>query len=159
MRNLVSRLSICVLFVACCATAVTGCDRSTSTSSTQPSGGVKIGFVVKDPAEPWFQNEWKFAQQAADEKGFTLVKIGATDGNAAMAAMDNLAAQGAKGVVICTPDTKLGPALKSKADENGLKLLSVDDQFMDADGKPMADVHHVGISARNIGKAVGTALA
>jgi L-arabinose transport system substrate-binding protein len=142
------------------ALSATGCDRG-STATTQGSGGsgVKIGFVVKDPTEPWFQNEWKFAQQAADEMGFTLVKIGATDGNAAMAAMDNLAAQGAKGVVICTPDTKLGPALKSKADENGLKLLSVDDQFMDAEGKPMTDVHHVGISARNIGKSVGVALA
>jgi L-arabinose transport system substrate-binding protein len=142
--------------------AVPGCDRGTSSPTTQASGGgekVKIGFVVKDPTEPWFQNEWKFAQQAADEKGFDLVKIGATDGNQALAAIDNLAAQGAKGLVICTPDTKLGPALKSKADENGLKLLSVDDQFMDADGKPMTDVHHVGISAKNIGKAVGTALA
>jgi L-arabinose transport system substrate-binding protein len=141
--------------------AIPGCDRGTSSPTTQASGGerVKIGFVVKDPTEPWFQNEWKFAQQAADEKGFDLVKIGATDGNQALAAIDNLAAQGAKGLVICTPDTKLGPALKSKADENGLKLLSVDDQFMDADGKPMTDVHHVGISAKNIGKAVGTALA
>jgi len=142
-----------------------GCEREgggTAGPTTQGSGGaggVKIGFVVKDPTEPWFQNEWKFAQQAADEQGFSLVKIGATDGNQAMAALDNLAAQGAKGLVICTPDTKLGPSLKAKADENGLKLLSVDDQFLDADGKPMADVHHVGISATNIGKAVGAALA
>jgi L-arabinose transport system substrate-binding protein len=166
MHRIVTRLGVTTLFVLSCAfTAMIGCDRGSSTATTQGSGTsgggerVKIGFIVKDPTEPWFQNEWKFAQQAADEKGFDLVKIGATDGNQAMAAIDNLAAQGAKGLVICTPDTKLGPALKAKADENGLKLLSVDDQFMDADGKPMADVHHVGISARNIGKSVGAALA
>lgn len=166
--RLAIRVTLPTLLALAFFTALTGCDRASSTATTQGSGGgggasggdkVKIGFVVKDPAEPWFQNEWKFAQQAADEKGFDLVKIGATDGNLALAAIDNLAAQGAKGVVICTPDTKLGPALKSKADENGLKLLSVDDQFIDADGKPMADVHHVGISARNIGKSVGKALA
>ncbi|RVD13319.1 arabinose ABC transporter substrate-binding protein, partial [Mesorhizobium sp. M7A.F.Ca.ET.027.02.1.1] len=40
----------------------------------------KIGFIVKQPEEPWFQDEWKFADQAAKEKGFTLVKIGAEDG-------------------------------------------------------------------------------
>ena len=26
---------------------------------------VKIGFIVKQPEEPWFQDEWKFAQEAA----------------------------------------------------------------------------------------------
>ncbi len=41
---------------------------------------VKIGFIVKQPEEPWFQDEWKFADEAAREKGFTLVKIGAQDG-------------------------------------------------------------------------------
>ena len=41
---------------------------------------VKIGFVVKQPEEPWFQDEWKFAEVAAKEKGFELVKIGAEDG-------------------------------------------------------------------------------
>jgi L-arabinose transport system substrate-binding protein len=41
---------------------------------------VKIGFIVKQPEEPWFQDEWKFADIAAKEKGFTVVKIGAEDG-------------------------------------------------------------------------------
>src|SRR5687768_2008843 len=121
MNRLIARLTFSTLFTLSIAGifASGGCDRG-STATTQGSGGgsgVKIGFVVKDPTEPWFQNEWKFAQQAADEMGFTLVKIGATDGNTAMAAIDNLAAQGAKGVVICTPDTKLGPALKAKAED------------------------------------------
>lgn len=119
---------------------------------------VKIGFVVKQPEEPWFQLEWKFAQQAADEKGFELVKIGATDGEKALAAIDNLAAQGAQGLVICTPDVRLGPALAAKANAAGMKLLSVDDQFLGPDGKPMEGVHHLGISARNIGGLVGRSL-
>ena len=25
----------------------------------------KIGFIVKQPEEPWFQDEWKFADVAA----------------------------------------------------------------------------------------------
>src|SRR3954470_6104222 len=74
-------------------------------------GAVKIGFLVKQPEEPWFQLEWKFAEQASKELGFALVKIGATDGEKVLAAIDNLAANGAQGFVICTPDTKLGPAI------------------------------------------------
>ena len=57
---------------------------------------VKIGFLVKQPEEPWFQDEWKFAETAAKEKGFTLVKIGAPSGEKVMSAIDNLAAQKAR---------------------------------------------------------------
>lgn len=143
-----------------------GCDGGSQSGSGSGGGGssggagpVKIGFVVKQPEEPWFQLEWKFAQQAADENKFQLIKIGATDGEKALAALDNLVAQGAQGTVICTPDVRLGPALAAKAKAGNLKLLSVDDQFVGADGQPMADVRHLGISARNIGKMVGKTLA
>ncbi|MBI5770625.1 MAG: arabinose ABC transporter substrate-binding protein [Verrucomicrobia bacterium] len=120
---------------------------------------VKIGFLVKQPEEPWFQLEWKFADQAAKELGFTLVKIGATDGEKVLAGIDNLAAAGAQGFVICTPDTRLGPGIAAKARANKLKLISVDDQFIGANGKPMTNVHHLGISAGKIGESVGQTLA
>ena len=58
---------------------------------------VKIGFLVKQAEEPWFQDEWRFAEQAAKEKGFALVKIGIPNGEKMMAAIDNLAAQKAQG--------------------------------------------------------------
>ena len=57
---------------------------------------VKIGFLVKQPEEPWFQDEWKFAEIAAKQKGFTLVKIGAPSGEKVMSAIDNLSAQKAR---------------------------------------------------------------
>ena len=124
----------------------------------QPAKGpVTIGFLVKQPEEPWFQNEWKFAQQAADRYKFSLVKIGTPDGEKVLTAIDNLAARGAKGFVICTPDVRLGPAIAAKAQAAGMKVMSVDDQFVGADGKFM-DVHHMGISARKIGNTVGEAL-
>jgi L-arabinose transport system substrate-binding protein len=118
---------------------------------------VVIGFVVKQPEEPWFQNEWKFAQQAADKYGFKLVKIGAEDGEKTLQVIDNLIAQGAKGLVICPSDTHLGPAIVAKTSAAGMKLMSVDDQLVGANGKAM-DVHHLGISASNIGKMVGQTL-
>lgn len=120
---------------------------------------VKIGFVVKQPEEPWFQDEWKFADQAGAEKGFEVVKIGATDGEQLMAAIDNLAAQGAQGFIVCTPDVNLGPAIVARAEASGMKLMTVDDRLVDASGKEIDAVVHMGISARKIGETVGEAIA
>lgn len=120
---------------------------------------VKIGFVVKQPEEPWFQDEWKFGEIAAKEKGFTLVKIAAQDGEKVMAAIDNLGAQGAQGFVICTPDVKLGPGIVAKAAANDIKVMTVDDRLVNADGSPIESVPHMGISALKIGEAVGKAIA
>ena len=119
---------------------------------------VKIGFIVKQPEEPWFQDEWKFADVAAKEKGFTLVKIGAEDGEKVQSAIDNLGAQGAQGFIICTPDVKLGPGIVAKATANDLKIMTVDDRLVSADGSPLEDVPHMGISATKIGEAVGQAI-
>ncbi|MDX0413454.1 sugar ABC transporter substrate-binding protein [Sinorhizobium medicae] len=119
---------------------------------------VKIGFIVKQPEEPWFQDEWKFADQAAKEKGFTLVKIGAQDGEKVQSAIDNLGAQGAQGFIICTPDVKLGPGIVAKAAANDLKLMTVDDRLVSANGSALEDVPHMGISATKIGEAAGEAI-
>ncbi len=129
---------------------------------TQPAFAndpVKIGFLVKQAEEPWFQDEWRFAEQAAKEKGFTLIKIGIPNGEKMVSAIDNLAAQKAQGFIICAPDVKLGLAVQRAAHRNALKVISVDDQLVDGSGKPIADIPHMGISGYEIGKQVGVALA
>jgi L-arabinose transport system substrate-binding protein len=148
------------------ALLLTGCSKTSDAPTTAGSpqtapkaGPVKIGFYVKQPDEPWFQLEWKFAEKAAKDFGFTLLKVGANDAEKALAAIDTFAASGAQGFIICTPDTKLGPAIASKAKAANLKLMTVDDQFVGADGQPMKTVHHLGISAYKIGELVGKLLA
>jgi L-arabinose transport system substrate-binding protein len=116
---------------------------------------VKIGFLVKQAEEPWFQDEWRYAELAAREKGFTLVKIGIPNGEKTMAAIDNLAAQKAQGFVICAPDVKLGKAVERAARRNNLKVVSVDDRLVDGSGKPIESIPHMGISGYQIGKQVG----
>jgi L-arabinose transport system substrate-binding protein len=118
---------------------------------------IKIGFLVKQPEEQWFQDEWKYAEEAGTKLGFEVVKIGTPKTEDVLSAIDNLAAQNVKGFVICTPDVNLGPAIVMKAKKYNMKLISVDDQFVGADGKFM-DVHHVGISAHDIGFAGGEAI-
>jgi L-arabinose transport system substrate-binding protein len=118
----------------------------------------KIGFVVKQPEEPWFQDEWRFAEQAAKEKNFTVVKIGAENGEKVMSAIDNLASQQAQGMIICVPDVKLGAAVVARAAADHLKLMTVDDQLVDGKGQALSSVPHMGISAYEIGKQVGQAI-
>jgi L-arabinose transport system substrate-binding protein len=133
-------------------------NKQAANAPASSSQKIKVGFLVKQPEEPWFQTEWKFAQKAADENGFELIKIGVPDGEKALAAIDNLAASGAQGFVICTPDVRLGPAIIAKAKQANLKVITVDDQFVGPDGKPMADVHHLGVAAREVGHISGQAL-
>ena len=120
---------------------------------------VKIGFLVKQPEEPWFQTEWAFAEKAAKDKGFTLLKIAVPDGEKTLAAIDSLAANGAKGFVICPPDVALGPAIVDKAKLNDLKVMAVDDRFVDAKGKFMEDVPYLGMAAFEVGQQQGAAMA
>lgn len=120
---------------------------------------VKIGFLVKQPEEPWFQTEWAFAEKAAKDKGFTLLKIAVPDGEKTLAAVDSLAANGAKGFVICPPDVSLGPAIVAKAKLNDLKVMAVDDRFVDAKGKFMEDVPYLGMAAFEVGQQQGAAMA
>ncbi len=118
---------------------------------------IRIGFLVKNPEERWFQDEWRFARKCAAQYGFEVIAIGAVDGEKVLAAIDNLAAQGADGFVICTPDVRLGPAIMARAQSHGMKVFAVDDQFVGADGEFM-DVPYMGISARAIGEMAGNAL-
>ncbi|SFU45085.1 substrate-binding domain-containing protein [Pseudoduganella namucuonensis] len=120
---------------------------------------VKIGFLVKQAEEPWFQDEWRYAEQAAKEKGFTLVKIGVPNGEKMMSAIDSLAAQKAQGFIICAPDVKLGAAVERLARRHKLKVMSVDDRLVDGAGKPIASIPHMGISGHEIGRQVGIGLA
>ena len=120
---------------------------------------VKIGFLVKQAEEPWFQTEWAFAEKAGKEHGFTVIKIAVPDGEKTLSAIDSLAANGAKGFVICPPDVSLGPAIVAKAKVNGLKVMAVDDRFVDAKGNFMEDVPYLGMAAFEVGQKQGAAMA
>lgn len=130
-----------------------------SEEESKSDGKIKIGFVVKDASSDWFQNEWKFAEQAGEEMGFEVIKIEATDGSALLSALDNLGSQQVQGVIACVPDVKLGPAIVAKSKEYGFKLMTVDDRLLGSDGNPIEEVPHMGISALNVGKLVGEEIA
>jgi L-arabinose transport system substrate-binding protein len=116
---------------------------------------LKVGFIVKMPEQAWFINEQAAAATAGKQMDVIVVKLAGSDGEMVMSAIDNLAAQGAKGFVICPPDVKLGPAIYARATAQNMKVVTVDDQFLGLDGKPMPQVPHLGMSGYKIGLQVG----
>ena len=140
----------------CCAVLTAG---AVGFGSSVVAEEVKIGFLVKQPEEPWFQTEWAFAEKAGREHGFTVLKIAVPDGEKTLSAIDSLAANGAKGFVICPPDVSLGPAIVAKAERNGLKVMAVDDRFVNAQGEFMEDVPYLGMAAFEVGQKQGEAMA
>ncbi|SQF98696.1 L-arabinose ABC transporter substrate-binding protein [Paucimonas lemoignei] len=151
---MLSRHGIRSLCCAAVATAVLGLSGAVSAAEE-----VKIGFLVKQAEEPWFQTEWAFAEKAGKDHGFTVVKIAVPDGEKTLSAIDSLAANGVKGFVICPPDVSLGPAIVAKAKANGMKVMAVDDRFVDAKGKFMEDVPYLGMAAFEVGQKQGAAMA
>ncbi|AKF45873.1 substrate-binding domain-containing protein [Pseudomonas fragariae (ex Marin et al. 2024)] len=151
---MLSRHGIRSLCCAAVTTAILGMSGITSAAEE-----VKIGFLVKQAEEPWFQAEWAAAEKAGKEHGFTVIKIAVPDGEKTLTAIDNLAANGAKGFVICPPDVSLGPAIVAKAKALGLKVMAVDDRFVDAKGNFMEDVPYLGMAAFEVGQKQGAAMA
>ncbi|MEG3079572.1 arabinose ABC transporter substrate-binding protein [Halomonas sp. 5021] len=120
---------------------------------------VKIGFIVKKPEQAWFINEQRAATEVGEELGFDVVRLGGEDGQEVLSAIDNLNSQGAEGFVICPPDVRLGPAIMNRAEQYDMKVITVDDQFVNSSGEPMEGVPHLGMSGYKIGQQVGNAIA
>ena len=140
----------------------TGTDGNTTTGggSPTPANGekVKIGFVVKQMDDTWFQAETKFAKEKADELGVDLMVQEAKNGEAVLNAIETMATQGVKGLIICSPEVQLGASIQKATDSHQMKLMSVDDRLVGTDGQPITSIPHLGISAENIGKLVGQAI-
>lgn len=151
------RLLSTVLLLA--AALFTACSKQSAPGAAAAPAKIKLGYLVKQPEEPWFQYQWKAAEKAAAKYGFDLIKIGVPDGEKTLAAIDSLAANGAQGFVICTPDVRLGPAIGAKAKAANLKVITVDDRFVGADGKFLEQVPYLGMSANKIGRLAGATLA
>lgn len=129
-----------------------------ATPWVQAGEKLRIGYIIPDATDNWWMREWEGAEKAAADYGFTLVKTEATDADKILAALDNHAAQGVKGILFATPETKLGPAVKNRCKALGVKLYSIANQFEDANGQIMKEVHFSGLAAYDIGIQVGDAM-
>ncbi len=125
---------------------------------TQAQDEVKLGFIVKKPEQAWFINE----QDAATDWGRRRAsRWSGWPGRTARrcSAPSTTCIPRRPGFVICPPDVRLGPTIMRRAEQYGMKVVTVDDRFVDADGEPMEAVPHLGMSGYKIGRQVGNAIA
>ena len=107
---------------------------------------IKIGYIVKRPSERWFKYELVGAQKAAAELDADLYVIGGRDNEQTLNVVNSLIGDGVDGIIICSPDAKLGNAIQRLTNSFGVRLFSVDDQLQNTDGTYIADIPHLGIS-------------
>ena len=69
-------------------------------SQSAMAENLKLGFLVKQPEEPWFQTEWKFADKAGKDLGLEVLKLAVPDGENTLPAIDSLPDRGAQGFVL-----------------------------------------------------------
>lgn len=86
-------------------------------SQSAMAENLKLGFLVKQPEEPWFQTEWKFADKAGKDLGFEVIKIAVPDGEKTLNAIDSPppVAQKVSLFVLRTPNSALPSSRKRVA--------------------------------------------
>ncbi len=154
---------IAILAMAALGLTLVGCSPKSEAGKGATAGvkkeDFKIGFIVKSMSDSWFQDETKFAKEEGDRLGVEVVVQQALKGEDVISTMSTMATNGCKGIIICAPQVQLGTAIRDAAKQSGLKLMSVDDRLVDNKKTPLADVPHLGISAKDIGKQVGQGIA
>lgn len=130
-------------------------------AAAQGNGPVRIGFLVQQARQPDCQDEWRFAEQAAQDKGVALLKVALAPGAALRAAVQALSAQGAQGLIVCGPEGALGGTLLRSAGNGGLKVMAMNEAAPDSAAPAPAappNVARMRASDYQVGLQVGQAL-
>ncbi len=133
-----TRGSILALGLAALATAsLTACTAEPTTSGTSEGEEIKIGFIVKTNANPFWVFMQDKAEAAAKEHGVTLITAaGKADGDndGQVSAIQNMITSGVQAIIIDPNDsTAIVPTLK-EAQEQGIATFAVDTQTQDDEG-------------------------
>jgi fructose transport system substrate-binding protein len=131
---------VAVTSAAVLAGSVAACGDDNSSSSSSGGGGggggdgkgVKVGLITKTNTNPFFVKMKEGAQAKADELGAELQTFaGKKDGDneSQVAAVENLIASGAKGILITPNDSKAIVPSLDKARQAGLVVIALDTQL------------------------------
>jgi L-arabinose transport system substrate-binding protein len=117
-------------------------------------GQLFIAGIYKAGDQTWFINEGKASGDLVQAAGAKWQYMDAKmDGATYMNLLDNVIAQGVKGLLICIPDQNLSQATMTKLKAANIPVIAVDDALQDESGKLLAP--WVGIDAYNIGMTAG----
>lgn len=114
---------------------------------------LKVVYVCKMLSHPWFVQEEMGIKKAVEELGLEYVGI---DSNLAdeqcLADIDNAFSMDADILLLCVTNQSMGPNIAERCAEEGVVLVTIDDNIVDMDGN---DVTHVGMPTKEVGTLGG----
>ena len=118
---------------------------------------LKFVYISKQLTHPWFVQEEMGIKKACDELGIEYVGID-SDGNdeKCLSDIDSAFSMEADALLMCITNQSMGPNAAQKCKEEGIPLVTIDDNIMDADGN---QVPHVGMPTKEVGMLGGEELA
>lgn len=120
-------------------------------------GELHFGYISKMLTHPWFIEESQGIADRCAELGITYTAIDANlDDEAFMQALESMIVKDVDGLLFCITDPQLGPTVVDRARENGIPVMTIDDNIVDSAGNP---VPHVGMPTFEVGYQGGEALA
>ncbi len=149
---------------AAVAVALAGCSDTSSSAGAAPTAAplqqakdLTIGYIVKRGTDPFAVEQIDAAKALASKDGVTLLTADVKqDTSLAISTVNQMLAQGAKGIVIVVPDQSIGPAVLQAAKAKGAVVVASDDAIKDASGTAAP---FVGLDGATLGKQAGKALA
>jgi L-arabinose transport system substrate-binding protein len=134
--------------------AVAGCKKQ---GGKAEKSDLKFVYVSKMLSHPWFKQEEMGIIKACEELGIDYIGIDSNlNDEKCLADVDSVFSMEADALLICMTNQSMGPNIAERCREEGVVLVTIDDNVVDEFGKP---VPHVGMPTKESGELGGKALA
>lgn len=132
-------------------------DSVSGESKTKSGEDLKFVYISKQLTHPWFVQEEMGIKKACEELGIEYVGID-SDGNdeKCLSDIDSAFSMDADALLMCITNQSMGPNVAERCKEEGIPLITIDDNIVDENGDP---VPHVGMPTKEVGELGGEELA
>lgn len=118
---------------------------------------LKFVYVSKMLSHPWFVQEEMGIKKACEELGIEYVGIDSNQNDEqCLSDVDSAITMEADALLICMTNQSMGPNIAQKCKEEGIVMVTIDDNVVDETGAP---VTHVGMPTKEVGELGGQELA
>ena len=144
MKKILALVLVAMLVIGVCALAEAPHDKN-------GDGKLVVYGIYKSGDQWWFQNEGAAARKTVEDAGGEYFYIDvALEGQKMLDAIDQAYANGADGIVTCTPDQTMSRNIVDKCNEYGIAVVACDDA-LEVNGERIAP--WVGIAGYDIGSS------
>lgn len=141
------------------AAAMTVSAMSTVVMAEEAKSGedLKFVYICKSLTHPWFVQEEMGIKKACDELGIEYVGIDSDNSDEkCLQDIDSAFSMETDALLLCITNQSMGPNVAARCAEEGIPLVTIDDNIVDEDGNP---VPHVGMPTKEVGALGGAELA